>query len=677
MKTLFNEYFLKIILPVIFIVIVVFFLLNYLFHQNKDQQNVFLKDTVRHELKLTFNLINKMIEDVSVRILKNKQEIVSGESVLISETMNYLIEHYSAVQTVNLIKLQRKPFVAFSSGNMHETFLQDINKFLLISSGLGKPHISESFKMHKKNDYISLLLPLNDDYIFEVVFILHRLFSDSGNYVPSQVYSLMVMEENELIYKHYNYDELVKQNPAQEQMYDVRLLNKTYQVMAIPSFKLYSKTNEIRRNFMHMLALFINAFFIFLLIILIFSLIKLSKTKRELKRSSDELEKKAAERKLTENSLRNSEEKARSIINATADSVVLVDLDGSLIDYNDEFLSRVNRSTTDMLDKKIWEIIPADLKKMLKLKFSELMETGKSVFFTIYAYDSWFEVTYFPVLDSESKLIGITVFACDITDKRKIEEQLIQSERLAATGQLAASVAHEINSPLQGISSLLSYLTKTHSKDKSLIEDLELVYNAFGSIRDTVQNLLDLNRPSSAAKSEIDVNVVLNSTILLIKSHLKKNKVKLALDLISREFHVYASPQKINQVFINLLNNSIDAISEKANKQTHSEDYTGSISIKTYVTLENFIVEFSDNGPGIPEHSVQKIFDPFYTSKKHLGMGVGLSICRRIIREFEGTITAENSDGGGAKFKIVLPMVSRNKIMTGEEYENIQKRVVV
>jgi len=145
---------------------------------------------------------------------------------------------------------------------------------------------------------------------------------------------------------------------------------------------------------------------------------------------------------------------------------------------------------------------------------------------------------------------------------QNLEVQLIRSERLAATGQLAATIAHEINSPLQGIISLLNSIERNYQQDEKILEKLNLVKGGFASIRDTVKKLLDLNRPGKERKRPVNINSVIDDTVGLLKSHLKKNKVKIILNLSSKVRHITASPQQLGQVFMNLINNAVEAMAE-------------------------------------------------------------------------------------------------------------------
>ena len=258
--------------------------------------------------------------------------------------------------------------------------------------------------------------------------------------------------------------------------------------------------------------------------------------------------------------------------------------------------------------------------------------------------------------------LGEFCFLCvarDITQTKLLQNQLIRSERLAATGQLAASIAHEINSPLQGITALLNVIQTKHGKDKKLLANLDLVKNAFESIRDTVRNLIDLNRPGKEKKQPMDINQVIENTSNLVRSYLIKRRVKINLNLAAKNARLTASPQQMGQVLMNLINNAVESITgapEFQQKLNVTPAHSGEIFIDTFDQNKEVIIKVRDSGPGIAKKDLEHIFDPFFTRKKTMGMGVGLSICHGIIEEHKGYIVAENARDGGAIFTIALPL---------------------
>ena len=244
-------------------------------------------------------------------------------------------------------------------------------------------------------------------------------------------------------------------------------------------------------------------------------------------------------------------------------------------------------------------------------------------------------------------------------DLRKANEQLIRSERLAATGQLAASIAHEINSPLQAISVLLGSMGKQYREDAHLIENIDILKQAIGNIRDTVRSLLDLNRPGMELKQPGNINEVIRQTLTLARNLLKRNRINVLLDLSSEIPNINLSPQQMYQMFLNLINNAIEGMIgqiEPLSGVPREESPNKEIRISSKIESDQICIRISDTGPGIPEKDLQFLFDPFFTSKKKMGLGVGLSICYGIVEDHNGTITAENDPESGAVFTIRLPL---------------------
>ena len=273
-----------------------------------------------------------------------------------------------------------------------------------------------------------------------------------------------------------------------------------------------------------------------------------------------------------------------------------------------------------------------------------------------------YSVTNSPIIHRDGTIYKIAILR-DITKTKLLQNQLARSERLAVTGQLAASIAHEINSPLQAVTVMLSAMQNENKENKKLTEDLLLLKEAYGSIRDTVKNLLDLNRRGKEQKEQTNINDIIQKTVDLMRSHLKKNKVKVNLNLSHDIPNIFASPQQLNHCFLNIINNSVDAIMEEAGASvifTERALSIGEINIQSALDNESIIITISDTGPGINEKDLKHIFDPFYTKKK-MGFGVGLSICNRIVEEHHGTITADNDENAGAVFTICLPVTSNEK----------------
>ena len=261
--------------------------------------------------------------------------------------------------------------------------------------------------------------------------------------------------------------------------------------------------------------------------------------------------------------------------------------------------------------------------------------------------------------DPDSADIGLTGILVDISERKHLYEKLVRTEKLAATGQLAASVAHEINSPLQGINSLLSLIRKRNPDNKKLDEQLDLLHDAFERIRDTVKNLIDLNKPGRDSKHTINVNDVIISTVSLIKTYLRHSGILLTVDLDGNMPEIFGSPLQLGHVFMNMINNAAEEIvAGDVKKVTDSgirKGYKGEIILTTRSSGNVVAITIEDTGQSVAGKHLDRIFDPFYTSGKKVGIGVGLSISRGIIQGHGGSIGVTNSAGGGAVFTIKLP----------------------
>ncbi len=349
---------------------------------------------------------------------------------------------------------------------------------------------------------------------------------------------------------------------------------------------------------------------------------------------------------------------------ATEYAVAATDLEFRILQYNPTAEQLFGYKAKEVLGRTVQEIHAHE--KIDKNRFDKAIKAvsqyGKYEY-DVVSHDSngqerFVHATVMPMHDDTGADIGYILFARNVTEFIKLRRKLIRSECLAATGQLGVSIAHEINSPLQAITFILNSLRKNYVQDKELTENISLLKEAFGSIRNTVRNLLDLNRPGQDKKQEIKINNVIEKTVALIQTQLKKNKVKINLDLSSKIPDINASPQQLSHVFLNLFNNAIEAMTgiSKSIKVGMSHKTGRKINVKTYLNKGSIVIKVADNGPGISEDDLEHIFDPFYTRKKQMGLGVGLSVCNDMIEGHGGTIVAENAPDGSAVFTLKLPV---------------------
>jgi PAS domain S-box-containing protein len=360
-------------------------------------------------------------------------------------------------------------------------------------------------------------------------------------------------------------------------------------------------------------------------------------------------------------------EKALKKFKAISDNanygMAISDLEGKLEYVNEYFAGIHGYSSNELIGRNLAIFHNEEQLKMVAEVIKELIERGNYAPKEI--WHSHKDGFSFPMLMSGMVIKGenkdqhrLAATSIDITDLKKLQAQLVRSERLAATGQLAASIAHEINSPLQAVTFMLSSMGERWKNEKELIECIRILQGAFRSIRDTVKNLLDLNCPGKDEKQQTDVNRVIEKTTALIRIQLNKSGVTLNPDLSPRIPGLTASPQGLSHVFLNLFNNAIEAITGISKPDGGETGFIGrgEINVKTNLRKGHVVIKVTDNGPGIPKEDLEHIFDPFYTRKKRMGLGVGLSVCHDIVNGHGGTITAENGLEGGAVFTITLPL---------------------
>jgi len=241
-------------------------------------------------------------------------------------------------------------------------------------------------------------------------------------------------------------------------------------------------------------------------------------------------------------------------------------------------------------------------------------------------------------------------------EKQKMEEQLLLTGRLAAVGELAAGVAHELNNPITAIKGFAQLLTAREDLDETTRKDLDTIYRESQRAAKITQNLLSFARRHEPEKHPISINDVIENILEMQEYLMKVNNIELEVELDPDLPKTMADFHQMQQVFVNIINNA-----EQAMVETHGK---GRLLIKTQRSGKMVQIIFADNGPGISEENLKRIFDPFFTTKEvGKGTGLGLSICYGLVGAHGGRIYARSKLGQGATFVVEMPIVSKNQLV--------------
>ena len=344
-----------------------------------------------------------------------------------------------------------------------------------------------------------------------------------------------------------------------------------------------------------------------------------------------------------------------SIIESINVGLLAVDLEGRVTRLNSALEKILDLSRAQAMGKRVEDLFSEDFTDTLRQvlgndrwRLKEIRNIYKIHTATFAGRQLVLNIAIAPLQDSQEQT-GALVVLEDVTSRVRLEEQLQQREKLSSIGLLAAGVAHEVNTPLTGVSSytqmLLGMLSETDPKHALLLKVRRQAERA----TNIVNNLLNFSRTGDATEfSELNISRVLDDTLQLLEPQLRGNQIEIVRDYDQDSPQVVGNSGKLQQVFTNLLLNARDAIPAG-----------GSIKISTLPAEDHSLtIEISDSGIGIAPENVAKIYDPFYTTKGvGRGTGLGLAVSYGIVQEHSGHISVESTPGHGTIFRITLPTV--------------------
>ena len=379
---------------------------------------------------------------------------------------------------------------------------------------------------------------------------------------------------------------------------------------------------------------------------------------RKLEKINEKLRKEITERKQAEKALRIADNNFRNLINKNNDGMVVIDQQGIILFANPAA-------------QVLWERKEEELMGQM---FGFLLEEGETTELEIVRRNGPPAIVEMSVAKVDwGKKVSYVASLRDITDRKqaendlrkaynKLEKQtllLAQSERMSAIGTLVAGVAHELNNPMMSILHFIDYCLKHTTEVDRRRPILKDIKEETERCVEIVQNLLTFSHMEKEGEEEfkeLDCSAVIDRVLKLLTYRVEKNDVIVKKPSAEEMPTIRMKENKIQQVFLNLFNNALDAMMDCENKE---------IRIEIHNIGEFYEITFADTGCGIPRKDIQRIFDPFYTTKPvGKGTGLGLSICQSIVEDHGGMISCESEPGKGTQFKISMP---KDKIIQKED----------
>ena len=345
-----------------------------------------------------------------------------------------------------------------------------------------------------------------------------------------------------------------------------------------------------------------------------------------------------------------------NIAEGTVNPVQVTDLTGKMIYVNPAFIKASGYTKEELLGKnprifgsgktsrkfwdRVWEIISSG-----KVWSGEIEDTKKN------GEPYYSHLLISPILDKEGKITGYFGIHRDLSEKRILEKQLIHTQKMESIGTLAAGIAHEVGNPLASISALVQVVQRD-TNDLFIKEKLGLVKSQVTRISKIIRDLVDFSRPSNYELHLTDINKSIKEAVEITRVGTKAKNIKFETVLNEDVPSLPLIPDQIQQVFLNILINAVDAITESPTN--HRPD---TIEVNSFVEDGNVMITFKDTGPGIKENNFNKVFEPFFTTKgQGKGTGLGLWVSYGIVKSFQGDIQIESSPGEKTTFTITLPI---------------------
>ncbi|WP_035100305.1 sensor histidine kinase [Aneurinibacillus terranovensis] len=340
---------------------------------------------------------------------------------------------------------------------------------------------------------------------------------------------------------------------------------------------------------------------------------------------------------------------------AVTDLLLYIDMDYTILRFNQAVSTFLRIPEEDIYGQKYYKLLYGSDFSYPICPLTESYQSQQTVYCQLTLVGNRIcDIFVYPVLDEENRMYGAILYIKDVTKKLHIEAQLIQSGKLAAIGEMAAGIAHELNNPLTAIlgnTQLLLRDKETNSPEQQLLHS---IFNCGKRCKSIIQNLLTFSRQDDYLFHECSLNLAVEQVLSLVSYQIEKNNIRIITEFEPDLHSIEGNQQQIEQIILNLLLNAKDALSETREENKIIVIRTGN---KKTEQGDLVFLQVQDNGCGIKEREMGEIFHPFFTTKElQKGTGLGLSVSLGIAKSHGGTIEVESKAGNGSTFTLLLPI---------------------
>jgi two-component system NtrC family sensor kinase len=337
----------------------------------------------------------------------------------------------------------------------------------------------------------------------------------------------------------------------------------------------------------------------------------------------------------------------QEVVDAISPALCIVDRGGRIRRANRAFADLVNAPPASLIGRPWQAFAPPEWATELQRALDQ-QGAGREV--ELRTGEQTYAVTAVPITSTDSS--AVVLLFDDQTERRRLQDQLIQSEKMSAIGQLIAGIAHDLNNPLASVVGFADYLTEVPNVPPPLREPLQVIQEEAERASNIVKNLLSFARKQEHQRRPTALKPLLDATFLLLRNNLMAYRVEASLEVEPDLPMPDIDPNQIQQVFVNLINNAAQAIA--------STGRPGTVVVRARRWLDGVAVDVVDDGPGMSESLAAQVFEPFFTTKPEgEGTGLGLSISQGIVREHGGRIMLSTEEDRGSVFTVQLPLATQ------------------